>query len=93
MVHDWGSARFGGETLSRGKWVQEHAPELRLPILVLQGEKDFIALPENSRKLFDSAGSEDKTYREFPGGFHEPHNDIDHEVVLSEVVDWLNGHI
>lgn len=93
LVHDWGSARFGGETLSRGKWVQEHAPELKLPVFVLQGGDDRIALSENSHRLFNSAGSEDKIYREYPEGYHEPHNDIDHEVVLSEVVDWLNGHI
>jgi alpha-beta hydrolase superfamily lysophospholipase len=73
--------------------VQEHAPELKLPVIVLQGGDDRIALPENSHRLFNSAGTEDKTYREYPEGYHEPHNDIDHEVVLSEVVDWLNGHI
>jgi alpha-beta hydrolase superfamily lysophospholipase len=91
LVHDRGNARFGGETLSRGKWVQEHASELKLPLLVLQGENDFIALPRNSQRLYEAAGSVDKTYREYPQGFHEPHNDLDHELVLSEVVDWLTA--
>lgn len=93
LVHDMGSARFGGETLRRIDWAQAHAPELEISLLVLQGEKDRIALPEYTRKFFDSAGSTDKTYHEYPEGYHEPHNDIDHEVVLSEVVDWLNVHI
>ena len=93
LVHDWGSARFGGETLSRGKWVQEHVPELNLPVLVLQGGDDRIALPVNSHRLFNSAGSDDKTYREYPEGYHEPHNDLDYEMVLGEVVAWLDARI
>jgi len=93
LVHDWGSARFGGETLSRGKWVQEHVPELNLPVLVLQGGDDRIALPVNSHRLFNSAGSDDKTYREYPEGYHEPHNDLDYEMVLGEVVAWIDARI
>ncbi len=89
LVHDNGNARFGGETLSRGKWVQEHASKFEPPLLVLQGEADFIALPENSRRLYEAAGSIDKTYREYPQGYHEPHNDINHEQVLDEVLAWL----
>lgn len=93
MVHDDACARFGGELLNRIDWVNANAAELELPLLVLQGGDDRLAFPQNTRGFFESAGSEDKTYREYPGGYHEPHNDIDHEVVLSEVVDWLNGHI
>ena len=93
LVHDMGNARFGGEALKCMDWVNANVGELQLPLLVMHGELDTIAFTKNSRALFESAGSEDKTYREYPGGFHEPHNDIDHEMVLDGVAGWLNVRV
>ncbi len=29
----------------------------------------------------------------YPGGFHEPHNDIDHQTVLQDLENWCNKYI
>ncbi len=39
---------------------------------------------------FQGAGGLALTYQSWhPGGFHEPHNDLDHDQVTQDLVDWL----
>ena len=92
LVHDLGTPRLGTEMAKTAAWVQAHAGELQLPLLMLQGEADRLINPTDTRRFFDNAGSADKTYHLVPGGFHEPHNDLDWPQVLEVVAGWLEAH-
>jgi len=71
--------------------LRPRLPELRLPLLVLHGEADRIAPVSGSRRLFETAGSSDKTLKIYPGLFHEVHNEPEREQVLADVVGWLRA--
>jgi len=93
LVHGRASARLGTELTRTLEWVNAHAGELRLPLLLLHGAADRIAPPAFSKHFFENVGGTDKTFLSPPGGFHEPHNDIDHAAVLAEVEAWIARHL
>jgi alpha-beta hydrolase superfamily lysophospholipase len=93
LVHDRATARLGTEMTKAADRVQERAADFKLPLLVIHGDQDRLISPEDSRRFFEHSGSEDKTYRVVPGGFHEPHNDLEAEQVLEDVARWLEAHL
>lgn len=89
LVHRKVTARWGVETLAAIERVRSRAGEIRLPLLVLHGGADRVNSPRGSEELFKLAASTDKQIRIYPGGFHEPHNDLDRETVVTDVTGWL----
>ncbi|MGW0173556.1 alpha/beta hydrolase [Rhodococcus sp. NPDC003322] len=68
-------------------------PTLTLPLLLLHGEKDGLANVNGSRMIASTAGTEDLTYKEYPGLYHEVFNEPEQEQVLDDVVGWLKDHL
>ena len=70
------------------------AGEIQVPLLVMHGEDDVIALPEGSKRLAAGA-SGDVTLKLWPGLYHfihhEPHGAK--EQVLAFAADWLDAHV
>ncbi len=66
--------------------------ELRLPILVVQGTADGLVPPRAGRLVVDSVTSPDKTLRMYDGLYHEVFNEPEKDLVLDEVVEWLDQH-
>ena len=93
LVHDVGTARLGTELAETVDWVQAHAPDLRLPLLVQHGGADRLALPDGSRRFVANAGVPDKELREYPGAFHQIHNDTSHDAVTADLLAWLERHL
>eukprot|EP00929_Paragymnodinium_shiwhaense_P041087 TRINITY_DN21372_c0_g1_i1.p1 TRINITY_DN21372_c0_g1~~TRINITY_DN21372_c0_g1_i1.p1 ORF type:complete len:367 (-),score=91.80 TRINITY_DN21372_c0_g1_i1:251-1351(-) len=52
------------------EWVDKNIKELKTPFLVLHGEADQITDPKLSQRLYDEAGSKDKSIKLYPGVFH-----------------------
>ena len=48
---------------------------------------------EGSRELFANVSSSHKKLCVYPGGMHEPHNDIRREQVVRDVEQWLTGEL
>jgi acylglycerol lipase len=86
-------ARFGSELLGAGKYVLSRAAAIKLPILIMIGTGDRIALPEGGKQLFNSVGSSDKTLKSYEGFYHEIINEIGKEQVYKDIVDWLQKRI
>jgi Lysophospholipase len=93
LVHRRVTARWGTESLAAIDRVRARAGEIRMPLLVLHGGADQINSADGSRELFEKASSTDKKLIIYPGGYHEPHNDLDRERVASDVIDWLTEHL
>jgi acylglycerol lipase len=66
--------------------------ELRLPILVVQGTADRLVPQRAGRLVVDWVASPDKTLRMYDGLYHEVFNEPERELVLDEVVEWLDRH-
>ena len=67
--------------------------DINIPILMIHGEADRINTAEGARKFFDQIRFYDKEFRGYPGGYHEVHNDLDYQEMLSDLLDWINRHI
>jgi alpha-beta hydrolase superfamily lysophospholipase len=90
LVHHVGTMRWGAETLSAIDRVRSGAANIRLPVLILHGGEDKVNSVEGSRELFEKVSSADKLLIVYPGGAHEPHNDIQRDTVMLDVEEWLN---
>jgi alpha-beta hydrolase superfamily lysophospholipase len=93
LVHSMGTARLGGEMNATVLWTQAHAQDIRLPLLIVQGAEDRLAPAPDSRRFFDHVTYADKERIEYPGGFHEPHNDIEHPKVMADIERWVERHL
>ena len=93
LRHSQGTARLATELLKTIDWINVHATELQVPLLILHGGADRVTLPESSRIFFERLTLADKERREYPGSYHELNNDLNYQEVLVDMEDWLNRHL
>ncbi len=86
-------ARTGYELYQMMQYIQSQAENFELPFLLIHGDADRLTNPKGSELLFQKAKSTDKTFRIFPGGYHELINDSDREEVMQVLVDWVEERI
>jgi alpha-beta hydrolase superfamily lysophospholipase len=65
------------------------ATALRVPLLVLMGERDAMMDIEATRRWFAAAGSTDKTFETVPGGGHTLDFDPDPRRYRSLLTEWV----
>ena len=87
------TARLGAELLKTMRYVTEHATEIKLPIMIVQGSDDKLVDPSGAQLLYDLVGSEDKTIKIYDGFYHEVFSEPEHEQVLNDVETWLEAHL
>ena len=73
--------------------LKKEFPKITLPVLILHGTKDKATKPGGSRHFFETAGSKDKTLKLYEGSFHDPLNDLDKQLVIADVLSWINERI
>lgn len=92
LRHGRCSARLGAGFLTAAASLSRRAPELRLPLLLLQSGADKVTGPAAAQRLFAAAGSADKTWRLYPESRHELFDDLDRDAVLADLRTWLEAH-
>ncbi|KAF3885182.1 MULTISPECIES: alpha/beta hydrolase [Nostocales] len=93
FMHSMVSARLATELFSTATWIQTHADELQLPLLILHGGADRIALPEGSRIFYQKISFPDKELYEYPESRHALHRDVDYQEILTDLENWLERHV
>lgn len=93
LRHRQGTARLVTEFLQASSRLQKQLLDLQMPLLILQGSEDKVALPAGSRQLFQQLPLIDKEYREYAGGFHDLHNDVCAQQVALDVANWVDRHV
>jgi alpha-beta hydrolase superfamily lysophospholipase len=78
--------------LDAGQWALAHAAELKVPLLLLHGDSDQITSHGASRRFAAAAGAQ-ASFRSWPGGFHELHNEPEKAEVLKVITDWLGERV
>ena len=86
-------ARTGHELLKMMRLIQEKAANFKLPLLLIHGSADGLTNPKGSELLAEKAGSADKTYQVFQGGYHELINDSDKEEVMQLICNWIEVRV
>jgi len=93
LVHGAATPRWGTESLATIERVKAHATEVNAPVLFIHGGADRLNSPHGSRTIFEKVNLSDKELKVYPGGYHEPHNDIDYEQVANDIEQWLGRHL
>ncbi len=93
LRHSQGTARLTTELLQTIDWINTHAAEIKIPLLILHGGADTVALPHNSRMFFERLTLADKEIREYPDSYHELHSDINYKEVLGDMENWIKKHL
>ncbi|CAL9187986.1 unnamed protein product [Musa hybrid cultivar] len=73
--------------------IEQNLHQVSLPFLVVHGGDDIVTDPSVSKLLYETASSEDKTFKLYPGMWHaltsgEPPESID--LVFSDIIAWLD---
>jgi alpha-beta hydrolase superfamily lysophospholipase len=78
--------------LDAGQWALDHAAQLSVPLLLLHGSADPITSHDASQRFAGAAGPL-ATFRSWPSGFHELHNEPEKAEVLRVITGWLGARV
>jgi alpha-beta hydrolase superfamily lysophospholipase len=88
LVHGKISVSLFHGAMNAARYSLEHASELKVPTLIIQGADDMINSPEGSREF---AGKTDLVeLKIWDGGYHELHNELFKDEVFKYILNWIN---
>jgi len=70
--------------------LKKEFPQITVPLLIIHGTADKATKYEGSQEFYDRAGSTDKTLKLYEGHYHDLLLDIDKEVVMHDILEWLD---
>jgi len=86
-------AQTAAAMLRASERLKKEFPLITIPVLILHGTEDHATKPSGSQHFYEQAGSTDKTLKLYEGHFHDLLNDIDKEVVMADIQNWLDERI
>lgn len=93
LVHDRVSARLGLDLIDAGRWILENVQTLPdVPVLLMVGTADRLTDAAATIKFAQSAGSTVELVQ-WPGFYHELHNEPEKDEVLAKIGQWLEKHV
>lgn len=93
VLHGKLSARLLSEFFASMAQLEREAGDLKLPLLILHGGEDRMVSPEGSKFLYETARSDDKTLKVYPGLYHEIFNEPERDEILADVLNWCEQHL
>lgn len=93
LVHPYTSARLGLDLINSGKFIIDNAKNVHFPILLMQGTSDKLVSPALTHEFAIQARADLVTYKEWPGYYHELHNEPDKDEVFKTILDWINAKL
>ncbi len=90
---DKATPRFAIEGLKASKDAFDGASRITVPVLVQQSGEDLILDPERNKEFYDNIASEDKTWKLYPGLYHEPYHEEGGEEVFLDMFNWLEAQL
>lgn len=93
LRHEYGSARLATEFFAAVDWIENHASELQIPLLLLHGSADQVTHPESSWLFCERVTYPDKKCYEYPGSYHDLYADTNYQEVLVDIGKWLEQHL
>ncbi|WP_138502420.1 alpha/beta hydrolase [Nostoc sp. PA-18-2419] len=93
LRHTRGSARLATEFFATVDWVNAHAADWQLPLLILHGGADRVTLPEGGKIFYQQVSCPDKLRIEYPGAYHELQSDLNYQQVMTDLENWLERYL
>lgn len=92
LIHNKISLGLFRKTLEHGHIAKRSIYKINAPLLVMHGSGDQITSCQATKEFIRNS-SDNTSYVEFEGGYHELHNDIDRDKVFSHLLAWLNEQL
>jgi alpha-beta hydrolase superfamily lysophospholipase len=92
LVHNSILPRLFFEIEQNGIKASKSIYKINVPLLVMHGTDDPITSFRQTRDFVMNAGNL-TTFKEWPGAYHELHNDTDEKEVFIFLLQWLNKQI
>ncbi|MEH2227662.1 alpha/beta hydrolase [Nostoc sp.] len=93
MRYTLATARLATEFFATVDWINAKAGDWQLPLLILHGGADRVALPGGSDNFYQRVKYTDKLRIEYPGAYHEIQSDLNYCEVMADLEDWLERHL
>lgn len=84
------SARWFAEATRAMLEVNEWAPRITLPLIVMHGTGDRLAGVDATKRLFERIGASGKELVIYPGFYHELFNEPEKQQIYDRVTEWLD---
>ncbi len=92
LVHYRVTFGFGKSSIAEINWLEQHASDWTLPVLIMHGELDKLGYAQGSRE-FAAKIKGDCTLKIWQGMAHEVHNEPENKQVFDYVCQWLDQHV
>ncbi len=93
LVHNKITPRLAHEMFKNVDLLFERVKNLRMPVLLLAGERDSVVPSSATQKLFKLLTSKDKELEIFPGAYHEIFCDPEHKIAFrTRIIKWILEH-
>lgn len=90
LVHPLGCLRGLADLLNGSRLVfKGKYKNITQPIYITFGTGDGITDCNSARDLFQKLPSQDKTWREWPGFYHEMHYEDERDLVIDDYLSWV----
>ncbi len=86
-------AETASEMLKAAARLKDNMPNFTVPVLIIHGTEDKATRPAGSQYFYDHAGSIDKTLKLYEGHYHDLLNDTDKELVMADILGWVNERL
>lgn len=86
-------AETASEMLKAAERLKENMPSFTVPVFIIHGTDDKATRPAGSQYFYDNAGSTDKTLKLYKGHYHDLLNDVDKEVVMADIQNWIDARV
>lgn len=73
--------------------LKKEFADVTVPLFIIHGTADKATKPGGSQEFYDTASSTDKKIQFYEGHYHDMLNDLDKEVVMSDILAWLNKRV
>lgn len=83
---------LGQVFITGAKWLTANLNQYNYPCLILHGADDQIVIPQASKTMFEQIKSTDKNIIIYDSLFHEILNEPERDIVMKDIIAWLNLH-
>lgn len=84
------TANFLLEIFRQRLQVLKLAPRITLPALVMQAGQDKSVIADATRKLYETLGSHDKTWKLYPDYAHDTELEAERAALDQDIVEWIH---
>lgn len=74
-------------------YLKKGMPSIQIPLFIIHGTADKATKPSGSQYFLDHAGSVDKTLKLYEGHYHDMLNDVGKELVVGDILEWLDKRV